>query len=176
MFLRRIVCLLSCPPQSSPQMALAVRGSVRDRRPPVWSRREGGRLLVQAKYHLSVGWFAGTFCRLPPKRANLILRACYRVTLVVAYLGWVNCGFGHSSVFGQMEIWQNGLVDRAQYISESIQRVTLYSVLCISSSWSCFRASLAMLSILPEEEDIGLSILLVAGGVDHEVQAVGEGT
>ena len=75
-----------------------------------------------------------------------------------------------------MEIWQNGLVDRAHYKYESIQRVTLYSVLDISSSWICFRASLAMLSILPEEEDIGLSVLLVARGVDHEVQAVGEGT
>ena len=43
----------------------------------------------------------------------------YRVTLVVAYLGWVDYDFGHSSVclvlLGQMGIWQKRLVNRARW-------------------------------------------------------------
>ena len=51
----------------------------------------------------------------------------YRVTMVVAYLGWVDYDFGHSSVclvlLGQMGIWQNRLVNRARWCGTSTIRV-----------------------------------------------------
>ena len=44
----------------------------------------------------------------------------YRVTLVVAFLGWVNYDFGHSSVclvlLEQMGIWLNRLGNRAKVV------------------------------------------------------------
>ena len=72
----------------------------------------------------------------------------YRVTLVVAYLGWVDYNFGHSSVclvlLWQMGIWQNRLINRARWWNIKNQsqpnhgnpttRVTLYTFLGLAAN------------------------------------------
>ena len=55
-----------------------------------------------------------------PVPVSILINLLYcRVTLVVAYLGWVDHEFGHSSVClvlpWQMGIWQNRLVKRARW-------------------------------------------------------------
>ena len=49
---------------------------------------------------------------------NISVCTAYRVTLVVAHLGWVNYDFGHSTVclvlLGQMGIWHNWLYSWAR--------------------------------------------------------------